>query len=205
MPNRLRLGNLALLVGLVLAQWALADRARAEDTPALGNGLQLAPVNPSTAGAWMAEDGMGTREPAARTPTGRFFDMPLAPVEVEGLKVSESGWRSFGFVEFGAIGVYGDQNAQGFRAYKDIESGPTIQSFGAYAERPESARYLEVVGGGVGQSDQFYGMRLGRYNDWKLDVYYNETPHVYTTTYRSLWSGVGSGRLTLDQGLPPGG
>ncbi|HJS36583.1 MAG TPA: MtrB/PioB family outer membrane beta-barrel protein [Burkholderiales bacterium] len=205
MSNRLRPRTLALLVSLALAQWGLADRARAEDTPALGNGLQLAPVNPSTAGAWLAEDGMGTREPAARTPSGRFFDIPLAPVEMEGLKVSEGGWRTFGFVEFGAIGVDGDEGAQGFRAYKDIQSGPTIQSFGAFAEKPESARYMEVVGGSVGRNDEFYGLRLGRYNDWKLEVYYNETPHVYTTTYRSLWSGVGTDRLALDQGLPPGG
>jgi hypothetical protein len=200
-PQRTQI--LALLVGCALA--ALAGGARAEDTPALGNGLQPAPVNPSTAGAWMAEDGMGTREPAARTPTGRFSDIPLAPVDLEGITPSRSAWRSFGFVEFGTIGVDGDEHAQGFRTYKDIESGPTIQSFGAYAEQPDSARYVEIVGGGVGRSDQFYGVRLGRYNDWKLDVYYNETPHVYTTTYRSLWSGVGSERLALDQGLPPGG
>jgi hypothetical protein len=193
------------LVLAMLIACALSGGARAQGLPALGSGLQPAGVNPSTAGAWMAEDGMGTREPAARTPTGRFFDIPLAPVEMEGLAVSEGGWRTFGFVEFGAIGVSGDEHAQGFRAYKDIESGPTIQSFGAYAEQPDDARYVEISGGALGQSDQFYGLRLGRYNDWKLDVYYNETPHVFTTTYRSLWGGAGSERLTLEQGLPPGG
>lgn len=200
LPRRIRI--LALLACTALAQGTLAEEA---GVPSLGSGLQPAPVNPSTAGAWMSEYGMGTREPAARTPTGRFYDIPLAPVELESIGRSESGWRSFGFVEFGAIGVDGEHRSQGFRAYKDLESGPVIQSFGAYAEQPDRARYVETVGGNVGQSDQFYGLRLGRYNDWKLDLYYNEIPHVYTTTYRSLWSGVGTERLTLDQGLPPGG
>jgi hypothetical protein len=198
-------GILALLIGAALVQGVLAGHACAEDLPALGNGLQPVPVNPSTAGAWMAEDGMGTREPAARSPAGRYFDIPLAPVELEGLARSASGWRSFGFVEFGAIGLEGDRQAQGFRAHKDVTSGPAIPSFGALAEQPDQARYVEVVGSSVGQRDQSYGLWVGRYNDWKFSVYYDETPHVYTTTYRSLWSGAGTDRLTLEQGLPPGG
>ena len=178
----------ALLACATLAQWAIAQ-----------------PVNPSTAGSWMDEDGMGTREPAARTPTGQFYDIPLAPVDLEALTRSESGWQSFGHLEFGAVEVEGDSQSQGFRNYKDPKSGLHVESFGYQAEQPGRARYVEIVGGRVGRKDQTYGLRLGRYNDWKVDLYYDETPHVYTTAYRSLWSGVGTDRPTLEHGLPLGG
>lgn len=206
MTDSSRTKLLYLLAGAVVAQSALCGAAHAEEAgPTLANELNPASVNPSTAGGWMALDGMGTREPAARTPTGRFFDIPLAAVPLEDLARSERGWRSFGFVEFGALGVHGDRRSQGFRDYQGVEPGLSIQSFGYQAEQADQARYAEIVGGGVGQGDQFYGLRLGRYNDWRLDLYYDETPHVYTSTYRSLWSGAGTERLTLQQGLPPGG
>ncbi|HEX5091566.1 MAG TPA: MtrB/PioB family outer membrane beta-barrel protein, partial [Burkholderiales bacterium] len=198
--NRMRI--LAWLAGAALAAGAQADPGY---VPELGNALNPTPINPSTAGAWMAEDGMGTRAPAAHSPTGKSYEIPLAPVDSQGLKVSESGWRSFGYAEFGVLGVHGDSRSSQFRQYKDIREGPTIQSFGAHLEKADQARYAEIVGGGVGRNDQFYGMRIGRYNDWKLDIYYNETPHVYTTSYRSLWVGAGTPRLSLTAGLPPGG
>jgi Putative outer membrane beta-barrel porin, MtrB/PioB len=205
MPLRIRIQRFAWLAGIAAAAIAGSSQAGPGGVPQLGNALNPAPINPSTAGAWMAEDGMGTREPAARSPSGKLYEIPLTPVDSQGLKVSESAWRSFGYVEFGVLGVHGDSQSQQFREYKDIREGPTIQSFGAHLENAESARYAEVVGGGVGRNDQFYGVRIGRYNDWKLDVYYDETPHVYTTTYRSLWVGAGTARLALAPGLAPGG
>ncbi len=163
------------------------------------------PINPSTAGSWMDEDGMGTRAPAARTPSGQFYDIPRTPVDLEELTPGEGGWQSFGHLEFGAIEVDGDVKPQGYRNDQHLESGAVIESFGLSAEQPDQARYLEIVGGSVGRNDQSYGLRLGRYNDWKLNLFYNETPHVYTSAYRSLWSGLGTDRLTIESGLPLGG
>jgi hypothetical protein len=178
----------ALLAGLAFAHWAFAQQ-----------------VNPSTAGGWMDQDGMGTREPAARTPSGQFYDIPLAPVDLEGLEERDGGWRSFGHVEFGVIGVQGDSGSQRFRNYQDVESGAAVPSFGYSAEQPDAARYVEITGGNVGRDDQFYGLRFGRYNDWRAHLYFDETPHVYTTAYRSLWSGLGGGQQALEHGLPLGG
>jgi hypothetical protein len=61
------------------------------------------------------------------------------------------------------------------------------------------------VGSGIGREDPSFGLRLGRYNAWKLDLHYSEIPYVYTAAYRSLWSGQGSERLRLEHGLPLGG
>jgi len=205
MSIRRRSKTLALLAAAALAQAALSDPARADDFGVPGNALQPAPVNPSTAGGWMEEESMGTRMPAARSPAGRFYDIPRSPVDLEEVSPGEDGWQSFGFVELGAIRLGGDKESQGFGSYKDVHDGGAILSFGRSAEHPEDARYIEVVGGGVGRYDQFYGVEFGRYNDWRVNAFYNETPHAYTSTYRSLWGGVGTGVLTLGGGLPPGG
>ena len=63
----------------LLAGCLCSGLAHAEDgaMPAPGNVLNPAPVNPATVGRWMDEEGMGTRIPAARSPVGRLYNMPL--------------------------------------------------------------------------------------------------------------------------------
>ena len=85
-----------------------------------------------------------------------------------------------------------------------MDSGAYVRYFGVDADRRESASFLEAYGGAVGRDDQFYSLAFGRYNDWKLKAFYSETPSVFTSTYRSLWNGVGGDTLTLN-GLTPGG
>ena len=95
-------------------------------------------------------------------------------------------------VEFGGLGVGGDKDAAKFREYKDLDSGAYLNNFTVMLEKPKSAFHLDAVGGGVGRDDQFYGVDVGRYNTWRVRGWFSETPHVFTSTYRSLWDGVGS-------------
>ena len=181
----------------------LATGARAEIWIAPGNALNPAPVNPSTAGRWLDEEGIGTRIPAARTPSGQLYNMPLDP-GAEEEDAPQSGWRTSGFVEAGGIRIGGDERAAGFRQYKDLKDGAYLNLFGFMAEKPDAARFLEATGGAVGMDDQFYRLRFGRYNDWRVTAFYDGIPHVTTTRYRSLWNGVGTGNLALAT-LTPGG
>ena len=107
-------------------------------------------------------------------------------------------------VEFGGIGIGGDKDAAKFREYKDLDSGVYLNNFTLMLENPESAFHLDAVGGGVARSDQYYGLDVGRYNTWRVRGSFSETPHVFTSTYRSLWDGADSAVLTL-RGLRPGG
>jgi hypothetical protein len=199
--------TLTLLASALLAQWAVhpahADSGIGTDT-SLGNSLNPAPINPSTVGRWMDEEGLGTRIPAARTPTGQLYNMPLDPGEDTEAKKGDSDWKTSGFVELGAIRTTGDNRSAGFLNYQDLRSGAYLNNFAVSSEKRAEARFVEFVGGGVGRQDQFYGLQFGRYNDWKVTAFYNETPQVFTTTYRSLWNGVGSNNLSLI-GLTPGG
>lgn len=196
---------LAASVVMALAQFgapARADSGAGHDT-VLGNALSPRGVNPSTHGEALDPDGMGTRTPAARTPTGQMYDMPVAPVE--DVSKTAAGWEYFGYVEAGVLGTDGDRKSAGYRRYKDADSGLHVLSFGLSMEKRDAARYFELSGGGVARDDQFYGVRFGRYNDWKVSAFLHETPQVYTTTFRSIYDGIGSGNLTLKAGLTPGG
>ena len=96
------------------------------------------------------------------------------------------------------------KEAAKFREYKDLESGAYLNNFTLMIEKPKSAFHFDAVGGGVARNDQYYGVDVGRYNTWRVRGSFSEIPHVFTSTYRSLWDGAGSDVLTLG-GLRPGG
>jgi len=135
----------------------------------------------------------GPRDPDAtprkHTPTGQLYDQP--PVTEEAAPAAVSG-----HVEIGILDSEADNPNATFRKYKDPATGVNIQSFGM-EYNSENARFLDISGGGVGRGDQFYSLQFGRYNDWKVKGFYNETTHVFTNTYRNLWNGTGTGNLTL--------
>ena len=85
--------NLRPLVLLVAALFApLALHADPTVGTAQGNALNPAGIVPINAGRWMDEEGMGTRIPAARTPTGQLYTIPVDnPDETDAKKTP--GWK----------------------------------------------------------------------------------------------------------------
>ena len=134
--------------------------------------------------------------PSHHTPTGQLYDVPPAREAAEKGAVS-------GSVEIGILDSEADNPNAMFRKYKDPAPGVFIKSFGVEADSTDTARFLNISGGGVGRGDQFYSLQFGRYNDWKVKGFYNETTHVFTNAYRNLWNGTGSSYLTL-KSLTPG-
>ena len=142
---------------------------------------------------------------AKHTPTGQPFDFPFALPKPDAIKKTASGWEYSGQIEVGVIGGDADERSAQFRTYDDPDNGAHLNNFSLLLKQPKSAHFVEVKGGGAGRDDQYYGLNFGRYNDWQLKLYLSDTPHVFTDRYRSLWSGVGTGTLTLLPGLTPGG
>ncbi|MBU0620975.1 MAG: MtrB/PioB family outer membrane beta-barrel protein [Gammaproteobacteria bacterium] len=180
---------LACCISLAFASMALqqahADSGYGVDT-AVGNAFNTGYVG-------------GVRDTdatAGHTPTGQMFNQPYATEEAV-------AGETHGYVEIGVLSKQADNEDAMFRAYKDPKSGLYLNSFGVDSES-DNARFVTVNGGGVGNNDQFYNLTVGRYNDWKVKAFYSETPHVFTTTYRNLWSGTGTGNQTL-KSLTPGG
>jgi hypothetical protein len=198
--HRPRMQLLALVVSLSVSS-AWADSGSGVDT-SLGNAL-----NP--AGSSMKEkdaSGLGVQE-FSRSPTGFLVTRPTSPLS---WSKDENGWLLAGSAELGVINVTGAAGATGdkreakLREYKDLRNGAFINNFNAQMESIDNAYFVDARGGSLGRSDQYVGLTFGRYNDWKVKSFFNETGHVFTSGYRSLWSGVGTGNLTLDN-LRPGG
>ncbi len=196
-PTRRRaLSHLGLCVCAALAPMA-ADPAAADSQVGvdtiLGNEL-----NPGPPGAPIPYDpDAGLRK---RSPSGWLYGFPYATREEK--RTAEGGWEYTAWGEMGGLSTHGNTDASQFKTYSDLQNGFLFNNFGARMNKPDAAQFLEFDGGGVGRDDQFYGLQFGRYNDWRVRLFYNETPHVYTTTYRSLWNGVGTDNLTLASSTP---
>ena len=144
------------------------------------------------------------RSPASRTPGGLLYEIPYLTRET---RHSESGWELSGFGEAGVLG--GDASLRNalFRKYRDVTNGPYLNRFDAEALKPDEARFVELMGGGVGRNDQFYGLKIGRYNDYRVSLSFSETPHLTSMSARPIWQGIGTGNLTLTpaNGVAAGG
>jgi hypothetical protein len=167
-----------------------------------GQALPGNALNPgATASAVRADpEGIGIVE-ASRSPTGL---LTIAPTLKKDPVTTSSGLRYRAHVEFGGVGLGGDDNAAKFREYKDLQSGVYANTFAVMIEQPKNAFHLDAAGGGVGRDDQYYGVDLGRHNTWRIRSSFSETPHVFTSTYRSLWNDAGTSTLRLS-GLTAGG
>jgi hypothetical protein len=200
-PVHPRLKLLVLGISAALLQWAAlsvhADSAVGVD---MANGNVLNPPGRSAVPRPLSSDGMDT---VRRSPSGQLYGIPYDLTDE--VTTTEDGWEYTGGVEAGYLG--GDTSTKNalYRKYKDLENGPYLNYFEVEANDSKTARYMSALGGGTGQSDQFYGFQYGRYNDWKVKLFYSETLHVFTDTYKSLYNGTGSGNLTLPVGLKPMG
>jgi hypothetical protein len=196
MRIRLHLKVMTCCVGAALAQLgaeqAFADSGVGVDT-ALGNAL-----NPPGRSAMPRPLDSDAFDSVRHSPTGQLYGVPY-DVSEEPTK-TDSGWEYSGGVEVGALGGDAGKKNALFRQYRDLKNGPYLNYFQVEAEKPVDAHYIQSFGGGTGQHDQFYGFQFGRYNDWKMKLFYNETIHVFTNNWKSLYSGEGTGNLTT--GLP---
>jgi hypothetical protein len=188
---------LVVSIGVALAQWgagsAIADSAVGVD---MANGNTLNPPGRSAVPRPMADGGYDT---VRHSPTGQLYGVPY-DVATETNK-TEGGWEYTGGIEAGALGGNADTKNALFRKYKDLNNSGYLNYFEIEADKAGTANYMSAFGGGTGQADQFYGMQFGRYNDWKTRLFYNETQHVFSTNWRSLLDGVGTGDLTIT-GVP---
>ena len=193
MATRPRLKTLVACMGVAIAQWgsgsAYADSAVGVD---MANGNTLNPPGRSAMPRALAADGADT---VLRSPTGQLYGLP-SEVDDE-VNKTEGGWEYKGGIEAGVVGGDAGIKDATFRKYKDLKNGAYLNYFVVEGEKPDTANYASAFGGGTGQSDQFYGVQMGRYNDWKLKLFYNETLHVFSTNWKSLYAGEGTGNLTM--------
>lgn len=201
-PNHASAWSSTIIVLLAIAGNGEAATSAVAGT-LLGNALNPGTLNTGSPEALPARDPDALdAERHRRSPSGLLLPWPELAATTG--SATGGGWRWSGEAELGALVVTGDQFSAWSMQYKDLQTGPYLNNFLIRGQRPERARYFTAFGGAVGYEDQFYGLSTGRYNDWSLELSYNEIPHFFTGDYRSLWDGVGTGNLRLHPGLTPG-
>lgn len=191
----------------VAAAATLACGPLAADTTDVARGAAGQPAGAApVAGAGERDPaGLGPyRVPASRSPAGTLYDIPFRLPELQPVG---SGWQAAGEIELGWLGAGADHRSALWRTYRDPAAGPVISRFGVQGLHAGQARWFEFGGSAIGSNEQAIGLRLGRYNDHRVSLSYNETPHVGSTTARPIWQGLGTGELTLTPapGIAAGG
>ncbi|MGW8300565.1 MAG: MtrB/PioB family decaheme-associated outer membrane protein [Desulfobacterales bacterium] len=92
----------------------------------------------------------------------------------------------------------GDDESSKFTEYSDLN--PVTGEWDLKYEKENEYR-IETDAQNIGQDDQYYSLGVNQYGKFKAGVSYNEIPHRYTFGVKTLYSGVGSGNLTLPDSL----
>ena len=86
-----------------------------------------------------------------------------------------------------------------FETYRD-RTAPAAADLSFEAEKARRL-YFKGHAAGVGRDDPSMAASAGRYGKYDIDFAYDRLLHRYAGGVRTLYSGVGSGTLTLDDGL----
>lgn len=120
---------------------------------------------------------------AKRTPSGQLYEIPRA------MRETPSDGTMSGEVELGLMHS-DDRNRYSKRnEYSDPQtSGLLINSFSLSIDNALTNYFLNLNGGAPTRDDQFYNLSFGSYNNWKVKAFYNETPHVFSDTFKQFYT-----------------
>jgi len=80
-----------------------------------------------------------------------------------------------------------------FEEYRDIEAGPFLQRLELKLFTPDGSYVGEFLGSKWGREDQEFSLRAGRTGLWQFQFDWDQSPHVYSTTSRTLLHEVSRG------------
>ncbi|MEO8379730.1 MAG: MtrB/PioB family outer membrane beta-barrel protein [Acidobacteriota bacterium] len=98
----------------------------------------------------------------------------------------------------GFFGVEDDHVSSKFQEYRDVRNGLTAGLEGHFRS---GNTFLNLKGLQIGRKDQEVALDGGVAGTVQYALNYSETPHTYAYDARSLWAGIGTGRLTLPDGM----
>jgi MtrB/PioB family decaheme-associated outer membrane protein len=122
----------------------------------------------------------------------------------------DTGWWYQGYVEFGGRAFINDPSrnltkSQGgslakYYEYSTIKPGPFANGHWA-AGTKDGVFDIDFWAKNVGYDDQRYSLGLEKAGEHYLDLGWDQTPHLYSTSAQTLYNGVGTTALTLPPGL----
>ncbi len=106
----------------------------------------------------------------------------------------------------GAQGVSQDdgRGQARFEEFRDVQEGAVLE-FGRFSWDPKDKNFtLSLTAIDAGQNDQRYFLGAGLPGRFSFQASYVEVPRFYSSGSKTLWSGAGTGRLTLDEAFRQG-
>ncbi|MBI4208031.1 MAG: MtrB/PioB family decaheme-associated outer membrane protein [Betaproteobacteria bacterium] len=137
----------------------------------------------------------------SRMPSGFLYEWPY---EIPQSMPLAGDWNYRFSTEVGAVAGHASRNAARLRDYRDYRDGAVLNYLNLALERPGTAHYLDFTAGAVGRDDQHYRATVGRYGDFKANLYFSQIPRAFTDQARTVFQGAGTANLTLLPGLVPG-
>lgn len=159
-----------------------SDTVAAAETPAPSSELsrQADKEEPDEITSEAAQVDSTATEMATRSAAGQFLDKLSGELSIIGRLRNDDAKDSF------------------FTQYQD----PNAVSGDFEVKYEEEDRYFfKADGKNLGQDDVNLNFRTGRYGKIKGGITYDEIPHRFAFDVKTLYSGVGSDNLTLDDGL----
>jgi MtrB/PioB family decaheme-associated outer membrane protein len=101
-----------------------------------------------------------------------------------------------GDVEVGGRGVSGDWGSAKYEEYREQRPG-IFGNAQILLEGKEGRYYFEGMATDIAERDQHYEIASGRYGRYRLELEYDEHPHVFSNTARTLYTNQGGGVLTF--------
>ena len=89
-----------------------------------------------------------------------------------------------------------------FVEYRDITESPFLNSVNLRLFRPDESYSTEIAGSKWGQQDQEFSLRSGRLGLWEFGFDWDQTPHVYSTTGRTMYNETDRGVFRLSTPRP---
>ena len=101
-----------------------------------------------------------------------------------------------GEVNAGLQQVIVDGSSDKLQEYRDLEEGLLLRDFRFRANGVDSPYFLDIKVKNLVQDDEFYGVKGGVHGKYKFGLFYDKTPHNFSTG-RLLLNSAGGGRYTI--------
>lgn len=99
--------------------------------------------------------------------------------------------------ELGGRQFNGTLGSSKFTEYRDFPAGLFVNTFSLTLTDPDYLKTISLWGSNAGQSDQKVFLQLNTPGKFKFELEWDQVPHNYTSTARTVFSGAGSGELLM--------
>jgi MtrB/PioB family decaheme-associated outer membrane protein len=98
------------------------------------------------------------------------------------------------------VASQGGKSLAKYYEYSTIKPGPFAYIWLSTGSR-DGLYQIDVDGKNIGYSDQSYNLEASKAGEHYFNFGWDQTPHVYSTSARTLYNGVGTNSLTLPAGV----